>query len=159
MVQINQQKTIAIRNKTTVIPSTFSGHGKVGDFEWMIEQPEYERTLFIFNDNEEDFDAFVNGQSSGFSRGGGNAVIRPFRKESPPRAAGVPTGKSGRGYSSLDEQTKAKIDQAIAVIADLLEHCDSVVFSSNSQQTKIGTGIFSVDPAVKRYIFEQLKNL
>ncbi len=98
-----------MRKKITVIPSTFSGSGQVGDFEFMLNQPEYERTLFIFNDNEEQFDAFVNGQSSGFSRGGGNAAIRPFRKLTPPRAAGVPTGKSGRGYSSLDEPTKAKL--------------------------------------------------
>ena len=145
----------------TVIPSTYSKSGQLGDFEWMLNQSAYNRTLFIFNDNEEQFDAFVNGQSSGFSRGGGNAVIRPFRKLTPPRAAGVPTGKSGCGYSALDQQTKAKIDQSIAVITDLLEtgNYDSVVFSANHKKNDIGTAIHEVDPVVTAYIFKQLTNL
>ena len=144
--------------KITVIPSTYSGSGQLGDFEWMLNQPEYDRTLFIFNDNEEQFDAFVNGESSGFTRGGGNAAIRPFRKMSPPRAAGVPTGKSGRGYSSLDEPTKAKIDQALTVITDLLEtgNYDSVVFSANKTQNDIGTGIYHVGADVRAYIYRRL---
>lgn len=147
-----------MRKKITVIPSTFSGSGQVGDFEFMLNQPEYERTLFIFNDNEEDFDAFVNGQPSGFIPGGGNAVIRPFRELTPPRAAGVPTGKLGFGYSSLDEPTKAKIDQALAVITDLLEtgNYDSIVFSANKTKTDLGTGIFFVEADVRDYIFSQL---
>ena len=146
---------IAMRKKITVKPSTYSGRGQAGDFEWMLNQPEYENTLFIFNDNEEQFDAFVNGESSGFSRGGGNAAIRPFRKMSPPRAAGVPTGKMGRGYSSLDEPTKAKIDQAFTVITDLLEtgNYESIVFSANKTKTDIGTGIFDVGADVRAYIF------
>ena len=144
--------------KITVIPSTYSGSGQLGDFEWMLNQPEYDRTLFIFNDNEEQFDAFVNGESSGFTRGGGNAAIRPFRKMSPPRAAGVPTGKSGRGYSSLDEPTKAKIDQALTVIIDLFEtgNYDSVVFSANKTQNDIGTGIYHVGADVRAYIYRRL---
>lgn len=150
-----------MRNKITVIPSTYSGSGKAGDFEWMLNQPEHERTLFIFNDNEEQFDAFVKGESSGFTRGGGNAAIRPFRKMSPPRAAGVPTGKSGRGYSSLDEPTKAKIDQALAVITELLEtgNYDSIVFSANKTKTDIGTSIHCVGADVRAYIFGRLVGL
>lgn len=149
---------IAMRDKITVIPSTYSGSGKAGDFEWMLNQTEHERTLFIFNDNEEQFDAFVKGESSGFTRGGGNAAIRPYRKMSPPRAAGVPTGKSGRGYSSLDESTKAKIDQALAVITDLVEtgNYDSIVFSANKTKTDIGTGLFDVGADVRAYIFGRL---
>ena len=147
-----------MRKKITVIPSTYSKSGQVGDFEWMLNQTAYNRTLFVFNDNEEQFDAFVNGESSGFTRGGGNAAIRPFRKLTPPRAAGVPTGKSGRGYSALDQQTKPKIDQALAVITDLLEtgNYDSIVFSANETKTDLGTGIFCVGTDVRDYIFSQL---
>ncbi|MDA2955157.1 MAG: hypothetical protein O3B17_04885 [Actinomycetota bacterium] len=150
-----------MHKKITVIPSTYSKSGQLGDFEFMLNQPAYNRTLFIFNDNEEQFDAFVNGESSGFTRGGGNAAIRPFRKLTPPRAAGVPTGKSGRGYSALDQQTKAKIDQSIAVITDLLEtgNYDSVVFSANLKKNDIGTDIHEVVPVVTAYIFKQLTNL
>lgn len=72
------------------------------------------------------------------------------------RVAGVPTGKLGNGYSSLDEPTRAKNDQALAVITDLPEtgDYDSVIFSSNETQTDIGTGIFDVD--VRAYIFSHL---
>ena len=40
---------------TTVIKSTFTGPGRDGDFAWMVLQPQFARTLFIFNDNEEEF--------------------------------------------------------------------------------------------------------
>ena len=29
---------IAMRKKITVIPSTYSGRGQAGDFEWMLDQ-------------------------------------------------------------------------------------------------------------------------
>ena len=39
----------------TVLKSHFEGAGREGDFSWMIRQPQHERTLFVFNDNEEEF--------------------------------------------------------------------------------------------------------
>ena len=65
----------------------------------MIEQPEYADALFVFNDNEGEFRAH-QGHAPGARRchaGGGNAVIRPYQCEDPPRAAGIPTGDHG-GY-------------------------------------------------------------
>jgi len=85
-----------------VVRSIYRSAGVSGDYLWMSDQPEFARSLFIFNDNEEQFDAFVAGEASGFTAGGGNASIRPLRKLLRPRAAGVPTGKHGRGYSALD---------------------------------------------------------
>ena len=35
-----------------VIPIQFTGRNKYGDFNWMIKEPEYANSLFIFNDNE-----------------------------------------------------------------------------------------------------------
>jgi len=141
-----------------VVRSTFRGAGVLGDYRWMINQPEFARALFIFNDNEEQFDAYIAGEASGFTAGGGNAAIRPLRKLLPPRAAGVPTGNHGHGYSVLDMPTKAKIDEALAVIAALLKtgDYDQIVVSTNKDGDTLGTGIYEVAPEVRDYIFSQL---
>jgi hypothetical protein len=91
-----------------VIGSIFKGSGQKGDFGWMIEQPEYAEALFVFNDNEEQFREQRKDPSSPFgcTPGGGNAVIRPYQCEEPPRAAGIPTGVQGIGYAELTDQVK-----------------------------------------------------
>jgi hypothetical protein len=155
-VQTNQQKTTAMTIK--VFRSTYRDAGVLGDYRWMINQPEFARALFIFNDNEEQFDAYVAGEANGFTAGGGNAAIRPLRKHSPPRAAGVPTGKHGRGYSALDATTKSKIDEALAVIHALLKtgDYDQIVVSKDKDDDTLGTGIFEVAREVRDYIYQQL---
>ena len=42
-----------------VTRSVFGGTGVSGDYLWMSNQPEFARALFVFNDNEEQFDTFV----------------------------------------------------------------------------------------------------
>ena len=66
-VQTNQQKTTAMTIK--VVRSTYRGAGVLGDYLWMIDQPEFARALLIFNDNEEQFDAYVAGEANGFTAG------------------------------------------------------------------------------------------
>lgn len=144
-----------------VMPTTYSGLGKIGDFAWMQNQPEYAKTLFVFNDNEEQFDAFLHGKAHGFTAGGGNAIARPWRKSSPPRSAGIPTGRGNSGYSNLDASVKTKIDQALAVITLLAcsGEYDRVVFSADSSCSKLGTGIFSVADDVRIYVFRCLMEI
>ena len=89
-----------------VLRSRFTGTGQDGDFAWMITQPEYARTLFVFNDNEEEFYAHLRGGQHTCSPGGGNAAIRPWQCRDEPHAAGVPTGSYTpgphyMGYSTL----------------------------------------------------------
>ena len=92
------------------MPSVFAGYEKLGDWEWMCDQPLWAHALFIFNDNEEQFDAFIGGLDSGYTLGAGNAVARPWRKLNPPKLAGIPTGKLGSGYQLLDPAAKEKIE-------------------------------------------------
>ena len=141
-----------------VIRSIYRDPGALGDYLWMIDQPEFARALFVFNDNEEQFDAYLAGEESGFTKGGGNAAIRPLRKLLPPRAAGIPTGKSGRGYLSLDTATKTKIDEALAVVIALLKtgDYDQIVVSTSKDGDTLGSGIFEVALEVRDYIFQQL---
>lgn len=142
-----------------VTRSIFKSSGCLGDYLWMSNHPEFARALFVFNDNEEQFDAFVAGKPSGFTAGGGNAAIRPLRKLSPPRAAGVPTGtlRDG-GYVALDTPIKSKIDEALAVIDALLKtgDYDQVVIPESKDGSTLGTGIFDVAPEVRDYIFKRL---
>ena len=143
-----------------VIKSQFSGGHKDGDFSWMIERPEYARSLFIFNDNEAQFIAFHTGHAAGLSTGGGNAAIRPYQGHSPIRAAGIPTGNHG-GYKKLDKNVRALVDDAIAHIQRLLAtgNYDQVIFSYDARQETIGTGIFQVADEVKNYIYESICSL
>lgn len=144
-----------------VIASIYSESGRDGDFAWMSRQAEHEKTLFIFNDNEEQFRAFVRGDSSGFSKGGGNAEIRPLRGLKPPRAAGVPTGDRNGGYAALDIHAKKWIDQSLALIQELLDkgQYERMIISRDPSEETLGTGIFHVNSDVKKYIFDNLLSM
>ena len=143
-----------------VIKSQFSGGRQDGDFSWMIDRPEYARSLFIFNDNEAQFIAFQTGHAAGLSAGGGNAAIRPYQGHSPIRAAGIPTGNHG-GYQKLDKNVRALVDDAIAHIRRLLAtgNYDQVIFSYDAKNETLGTGIFQVADEVKNYIYESICSL
>ena len=147
----------------TVRGSVFRGRDQEGDFGWMIGQPEHERTLFVFNDNEEQFRAYFadRKRGAGCVAGGGNAVIRPYRCQDPPRAAGIPTGSGGRGYERLTDEVRVVIEEAIGVIRGLLDSgaYDQLLYSAANADGDLGTGIFTVGDDVRRYIVDRLWGL
>lgn len=136
-----------------IIPVRFSARGMYGDFDWMIRQPAYQDTLFIYNDNEETF------YSKSSQSGAGNAIIRPFRFTTPPRALPIPTGLrwGGGGYPSLNSHNKIVIDTAINDIKYILIKYgyDKIMYSAD-EHGKLGTSIFVVGEDVKTYIVSQL---
>jgi hypothetical protein len=145
-----------------VIKSKFDGANKEGDFAWMIEQPQYARTLFIFNDNEGEFYAHFKGGNHTCSKGGGNAGIRPYQCKPHEQATGIPTGsyleaRHSKGYKTLDEHVKKVLADAFAQLESLLKtgRFDSVAFSWNDE-TKLGGYIFNADQAVRDYIVENI---
>lgn len=144
-----------------VIGSVFDKPGRDGDFSLMSRQAEHEKTLFIFNDNEEQFRAFVRGERFGIEAGGGNAAIRPLRGLKPPRAAGVPTGSQGKGYVRLDDSTKKVINESLAVIQELLNtgRYERMIFSKDKFSPTLGTGLFLVAEDVKKYIYDALMSM
>jgi hypothetical protein len=146
-----------------VIASIYEGRGKPGDFEWMIQRPEYSDALFVFNDDEEHFLAYLRNRADpqGCARGGGNAAIRPYRCATPVRAAGVPTGVSGAGYTGLTDATRQTIDEAISVVRGLVASGAylRVIYSAADESGRLGTGIFDVEDDVKAYIVDQLRGL
>jgi hypothetical protein len=143
-----------------VTQSQYTDPDCIGDFSWMIAQPEYARSLFIFNDNEMQFIAFHTGHEAGFTAGGGNAAIRPYQGHSPIRAAGIPTGEKS-GYQLLDLNVRALVDDAMAHIQRLLAsgNYDEVIFSYDAANDTLGTGIFQVADEVKGYIFQSIMEL
>jgi hypothetical protein len=142
-----------------VIPTTFAGMCKHGDFKWMISLPEHKDSLFVYNENAEDW--FFERMHPG----GGNACIRPFRNEN---AIGIPTGHMGRGFSSLGERmftvpfdsAKDAIDVSLSVLKERASSGRfSRVFFSSDRDGLLGCGIFYVHPSVLRYITSFLLGL
>ena len=82
----------------------------------MIEQPQYSRALFLFNDNEEEFYTHFKGGQHRCGIGGGNAGIRPYQCRTPQRAVGIPTGSRGAGYARLDAHVRSVLDDAFSQI-------------------------------------------
>ena len=142
------------------VRSEFTGLGVAGDFLWMIEQPHFGDCLFVFNDNEHQFRAHQArvGTEHRCSAGGGNAAIRPYQCQLPPRACGIPTGDDS-GYDRLDEPTRAVIDEAITHLDLLLAtgRYLRVVYSWDGRRHTLGTGIFEVAREVTDYVVEQVE--
>ena len=145
-----------------ILKSRFVGAGQEGDFEWMIRQPQHARTLFVFNDNEEQFFEHFHGGAHVCMSGGGNAVIRPWQCSAEPRATGVPTGTYETGihycgYSWLDARVRGAIGDACAQIERLLAsgRFDTLAFSWDDE-TKLGGRIFTTAQPVRDFIVEQL---
>jgi hypothetical protein len=139
-------------------------------FDVLINEPAHANSLFIFNDNEEAFLAFMRGEPAGIKQGGGNAVIRPYRdpKRGRVRAAGIPTGRSGRGYAAADEAAgKQVIGRSLEVIWNLLTATraegnpyDALIYSADPENTEaLGVGIFKDTMAawVAPYVMENLR--
>lgn len=135
-----------------VIGTTFIKKDQYGDFEWMINQPQYKNSIFIFNDNEEDYNSS--------KRGGGSACIRPYngvdgRK---PRSHGIPTGNSFGGYQKLDEWNKYIIHKSIVELVEKVTEFgyDTIYYSSRKDSILIGNGIFQIDERVIIFITDKL---
>ena len=145
---------------TEVVGSVFRGPRQPGDFAWMIRQPEYEDSFFVFNDNETEFLRHQShGSGAGLCRtGGGNAVVRPYQCQIPQRSAGVPTGDASGGYRAFTEHVRSVIDSAVDTVALASAGYDRLFYSAE-RLGGLGTGIFRVDDSVKRHIVEQLQAL
>jgi hypothetical protein len=141
---------------TQVIGTVFKKRGVEGDFDWQIRSGNYEDALFIYNDDEK--------RRLWKKAGTGNAVIRKYNRyacPNRPRSAGVCTGKGENGYDTLDESTKAVIDQGIAEIRQLIQDHGyrRVYYSAATPNGLLGTSIFVVHPDVLSYITNELQQL
>lgn len=143
-----------------IVPSIFKGRYCMGDFKWEIDNRLSPKTLYIFNDNEDDHNSDVMG--------GGNAVIRVYNiygynnvGMSYPCAAGICTGKNYRGYKEFTKEVKQTIDSNIEEIKTILKlgHYTSIKYSAANEDGDLGTGIFNVNEQVKEYIVKKINEL
>ena len=133
----------------------YEKNDKFGDFNWMINQSEYNNSLFIYNDDSE------SQLNKSHKKGKGNAIIRQYNQYADikiPRSAGIPTGsRKNGGYTELNEEVKEKIDLSINNIKELIIKYDyKVIYYSAKLNGKLGTGIFKVNDEVINYITEQI---
>ena len=147
-----------------LVPSVFTERGKQGDFIWETEAAILAnaqlapsgRTLWIFNDNEQDrLTSVVGGQ---------NAAIRPLNRfgahSAAPLSAGITTGTNGSGYSTLSDPARRVINSDLFAIQSILatgKH--SVVKFSSDGSGKLGTNIFVIGDDVNRYIVANLQRV
>lgn len=139
-----------------VIGTIYQGNNKLGDFNWMIKQPEFKNCLFIFNDNVE--------YHMSNRKGAGNAIIRQYNKHSnleKPMSAGISTGTlSQGGFDELSEEVKTLIDDCINEIKELIvKYKYETVYFSADKNGKLGTSIFEVNKDVIDYITEKIMML
>lgn len=149
-------------------------------FEILIKKPEYGNTLFLFNDNIEDyldFHLYAKGTPTSAARGG-NAIIRDWQLSlyNKPMAASFPTGfyaesqRRGERIGVAFESgnfVKDIIDYSFEYIARLLltGAYDRVVYSKSPNEEGIGLGYnnfkinTSSELAVKRYIENKIDQL
>lgn len=132
------------------IPTVFNPADPTTNYAYLARLER--RTLFVFNDNEEQF-------PHGVMRGGGNACVRPLRRSIPPRAAGVPTGSRGKGYATLTPEVRGILDAAFSIIDWLIltGKYDRVRYCRGSTPYSLGTNIFRVGDEVNAYISTKIK--
>jgi len=95
-----------------------------------------------------------------FRRRGGNAIIRSYQCENPPRATGLSTGiyRQNSGYTDLnDGNAKKVIDQGINKIKILYSNKYNKIIYSRDGKGGLGTGIIKVGDDVKKYIVANIK--
>lgn len=138
----------------SLIPSTYHGPDRPGDFAWMIRQPEHRDSLFVYNENVETHESRDWSQP-----GGGNAAIRPYRDQE--RAIGIPTGsRSQGGFVRLTDYNCDLIDEALGELygwlVDSPPRFARVIYSADNGGRLLGCGIFDVGLEVRQYITDGL---
>lgn len=153
-------------NIIQIIPTVYTRPNTYGDFKYMIGSGKYSDSLFIFNDNQENFIKFHDYLRTGQNRtsacnaAGGNAAIRPYQCTNPQISAGIPTGSNGRGYTNL-ATSRPYIDQSINHIKRLLLNGSykKIYYSAASDGYNLGVSIFSPSDDIKNYIVSSIWSL
>jgi hypothetical protein len=146
--------------KTIFYGSVFSKEiiGKKGDFSYMIKNEKDKKRLYIYNENLMQWKMYNDLEA-----GGGNALLRPYRYDSPynknkwPRSIGIPTGPN---WNHLDENIKRLIDSAVEQIKEILNNDEyDEVWWSADKNGLLGVSIFKPDIKVIEYITKKIMEL
>lgn len=125
------------------------------DLASLMEQPDHESTLFLFNDCIE--------YHHSNKKGSGNASIREWNQYNKnlkiPRSIGIPVGsiKTG-GFKYLSDESKKYIDNAFLEINNLLEnyHYSTIVYPAQ-KNGRFLIDNFYVSTDVIDYIMQKIE--
>lgn len=146
----------------TLTPVVFKRPGCFGDYKWMIEQDQHKNSLFLYNDNYEQF----FDQPDNLRAGGGNACVRPYKASG--QAFGIPTGSFKKGGFRNLSSIKSLIDYTFHMLVDFMAEqeqrrgrpYDTLFFSSDDELgSRLGSGIFHVDADVLAYMTDCIRKI
>lgn len=127
------------------------------DLASMMNEPLYQKSLFLFNDCIE--------YHSSCKKGAGNSSIREFNHHNPrlsiPRSAGIPVGmiRDG-GYKTLTEGVISRIDLAFLTIKDLIhKHNYEMIIYPADKEGRFLVDNFYVGIDVISYITQRIHKL
>jgi hypothetical protein len=148
--------------KVELIPVAFYGKNNYGDFSWMINRPEYNNALFIFDETQEDFLKFAEYSQSGIlDTNLCNRLFKDFQQlqcQDPPKAAGIPVASDDKGYQDIITALPY-VEGALNYIESLIKsgHYTQILYPAERDDRTFRTS-YNVSPDIKEYIVNSLEN-
>jgi len=148
----------SIQNRTIDINKYIKGiiyknKEEYGDFYWMINTGYYQDTLFIFDDNVDDYNTDIEGH--GLLKIKKYNEFGTFEKIS---SAGIIMGNSfNNSFNKLDDKTKNIIDRSINDIKKLIiEYNFKEIYYLSDKDGLIKSSFYYPNKDIIKYVSEQL---
>lgn len=136
--------SVKVNTQVELIPIVSYRNQSANDFLNIINQPEFDNALFLFDEDQEDFIKYAKFlQSKNMNRlicKSFSSDLRDYRCLDLPKAAGIPVGVNGVGYTNIF-QAIPYIQAAIDYIRELLntEKYSSIVYLSKDDGRTFST--------------------
>ena len=131
----------------------YKNKDEYGDFNWMIESGSYKNTLFIFDDNVDEYYTCIEGNGLSKIR-----KYNEFGKYEKISSAGIIMCSSyNNGFSKLDSKTKNIIDRCIGDIKRLvMEYGYNEIYFSSDEDGNIKPNCYNINNEVIKYVSDQI---
>ena len=127
-----------------------------GDFNWMIETGDYKNTLFIFDDNVDEYNKNIEEiDDNGLSK---IRKYNEFGKYAKISSAGIIMGSSfNNGFSVFDNNVKNIIDRCISDIKRIIiENNHNEIYFSSDENGNIKPSYYNVNKDIIKYVSERI---
>ena len=150
-----------VKKMTIVINKNIKGiiyknKEEYGDFNWMIETGDYKNTLFIFDDNVDEYNKNIEDiKDNGLSNIRKYNEFGTYAKIS---SAGIIMGSSfNNGFSVFDNNVKNIIDRSITDIKrTIIENNYNEIYFSSDENGDIKPSYYNVSKDIIKYVSEQI---
>jgi hypothetical protein len=139
-------------HNVVLTPFLFINDNPYTHFSFMVKYKQYDATLFIFSDIEEQFISQI------CIPGNLNADMRPYQCSYPPRSSGIPVETFESGYNTITPHSKNMIDKGIDFIVEKCHkyNYSRVIYAVNQEGNFNTDGNFYLTPEISRYIIAEL---